>query len=641
MTDYSISSTTWNIGDTITVTSSNATGFGFTGWIINFNENDYDYGLKDLDSRGKLFAISNSPNNTLDVDIIDAHSRIYTLTPVTITVGIPQQIGNAIKPISECLELSQVTVNIGTTITVTMNHNIYTKLKYLINRWTRYKEDMSNKVTNISSSSTHTQYPSAKLMYNQLETKENSSNKVTSVSSSSTDTQYPSAKCVYNGLNGKENSSNKSLSVSPTSTDVEYPTSGAVYREFEYERRDKTKDLIIRTKEITGSPYDFTINTHYYNAMEETGSAEYWIEWGDGIKEKWKNGRDIYRVYETINRAYTITISPITTYVEQIGIECFSETSIEMSSITIPSTVQILYEDCFGYQTFDELTVDLDTLYNTIVNESIPVNIETDILKFYSSTFDSEKWEYVNDFNTQNLGGNITVISKTLIIDDGNIVNNNLTNDYPYSPISSQTVNDGLNTKVDKNIKITANTDLNTLTSVGFYSCTSNQTVSTLSNCPTVYSFTLSVELNGAYGNGVKQVLTEYGSTKTWIRVFYTNNDTLVTTGWKRIYTEEDLGWKTASLTNMSGCTLYYNEMFCVLKFNGTAPSYPTAKSWKNVVSGTIPSTYRPPIGIISRGDGTLDIFFQVTTDGVFRMVSRDTTSSSFGARVMLIWARV
>ena len=641
MTDYSISSTNWSVGDTITVTSSNATGVGFTGWIINFNENDYNYGLKNLDSKGKLFAFSNSPNNTLDVDITDAHSRIYTLTPVTITVGIPQQIGNTIKPISECLELSGVTVNIGTTIPVTMNHNIYTKLKYLVNRWTRYKEDMSNKVTTISSSSTHTQYPSAKLMYNQLETKENSSNKVTSVSSLSTDTQYPSAKCVYNGLNGKEDSSNKSLLVSPTSTDVEYPTSKAVYSEFEYERRDKTKDLIIRTKEITGSHYDFAINTHRNNAMEDTGNAEYWIEWGDGRKEKWKNEKDIYRVYETINRAYTITISPITTYVEQIGIDCFSETSIEMSSITIPSTVQILYENCFGYQTFDELTVDLDTLYNTIVNEFIPVNIETDILKFYSSTFDSEKWEYVNDFNTQNLGGNITVISKTLIIDDGNIVNDNLTNDYPYSPISSQTVNEGLNTKVDKNIKITANTDLNTLTSVGFYSCSSNQTVGTLSNCPTVYAFTLSVELNGAYKNGVKQVLTEYGSTKTWIRVFYTDGNGLVTTGWKRIYTEDDLGWKTASLTNMSGCTLYYNEMFCALKIDKSGLTIGTANTYANIVTGTIPFSYRPVIPIVMRNNGTMNVYFKVDTNGTIQMMCDYKPSGSFSGKCMLIWARV
>lgn len=36
-----------------------------------------------------------------------------------------------------------------------------------------------------------------KVIYTALEAKENATNKVTSISSSSTDTQYPSAKCVY------------------------------------------------------------------------------------------------------------------------------------------------------------------------------------------------------------------------------------------------------------------------------------------------------------------------------------------------------------------------------------------------------------------------------------------------------------
>lgn len=59
------------------------------------------------------------------------------------------------------------------------------------------KEDVSNKTTTLSGSSTDTQYPSAKVVYDQLATKENVANKVVSVSASSTDTQYPSAKCVY------------------------------------------------------------------------------------------------------------------------------------------------------------------------------------------------------------------------------------------------------------------------------------------------------------------------------------------------------------------------------------------------------------------------------------------------------------
>ena len=73
-------------------------------------------------------------------------------------------------------------------------------------------ESTSNKVTSISSSSTDIEYPSAKLVYDQLATKqaslgytaENSANKVTSISSSSTDTEYPSAKLVYDQLATKQ-----------------------------------------------------------------------------------------------------------------------------------------------------------------------------------------------------------------------------------------------------------------------------------------------------------------------------------------------------------------------------------------------------------------------------------------------------
>ena len=90
------------------------------------------------------------------------------------------------------------------------------------------KEDSSNKVTALSSASTDVQYPSAKAVYDELALKqdvssafsgdyddltnkptipsiaglESASNKVTSISSSSTDTEYPSAKCVYDAIDG-------------------------------------------------------------------------------------------------------------------------------------------------------------------------------------------------------------------------------------------------------------------------------------------------------------------------------------------------------------------------------------------------------------------------------------------------------
>ena len=107
------------------------------------------------------------------------------------------------------------------------------------------KEDVSNKVTSLSSSSTNTQYPSAKCVYDGLAGKQSTlvsgtniktinnesllgsgnitisadisacellANKVTSISSSSTDTQYPSAKCVYDAIQAGGGGMNASVS---------------------------------------------------------------------------------------------------------------------------------------------------------------------------------------------------------------------------------------------------------------------------------------------------------------------------------------------------------------------------------------------------------------------------------------------
>ena len=182
------------------------------------------------------------------------------------------------------------------------------------------KEDVTNKVTTLSSSSTDDQYPSAKLVYDELETKldaadvptktsdltndgadgtnafitaqditgkENSSNKVTSLSSESTDTQYPSAKLVYDELatkadaddiptktsdltndgdgtnafltqhqdiSGKENSSNKVTSISAESTDAQYPSAKLVYDQLAL----KANSADLATVATTGDYDDLT-----------------------------------------------------------------------------------------------------------------------------------------------------------------------------------------------------------------------------------------------------------------------------------------------------------------------------------------------------------------------------------------------
>ena len=82
----------------------------------------------------------------------------------------------------------------------------YTKTNW-VNDETYLNQENMNKIENqletvtdelITPTHEHSQY----LTHHQdISGKENSSNKVTSISSSSTNTQYPSAKCVYDAIN--------------------------------------------------------------------------------------------------------------------------------------------------------------------------------------------------------------------------------------------------------------------------------------------------------------------------------------------------------------------------------------------------------------------------------------------------------
>ena len=82
--------------------------------------------------------------------------------------------------------------------------------------------------------------------------------------------------------------------------------------------------------------------------------------------------------------------------------------------------------------------------------------------------------------------------------------------------------------------EIAASTDLNTLTSAGWYRCSADTTVANLKNCPTKKAFAMEVLLNA----GVTQKVYEFMSSGQKI---YTRNLYDGTWGaWQRIYTEAD-----------------------------------------------------------------------------------------------------
>lgn len=162
------------------------------------------------------------------------------------------------------------------------------------------KENISNKVTSVSSSSTDTQYPSAKAVYSGLSAKENTSNKVTSMSNSSTDTQYPSAKAVYNSLDSKENTSNKVTSLTNSSTDTQYPSAKAVYDELENIKEKLDENDIRETESWLKGWFAITTNNDHHGC-----------EW---YPFSTSNTTSVEKLYDSVG----LSITPATNIIKQV-----------------------------------------------------------------------------------------------------------------------------------------------------------------------------------------------------------------------------------------------------------------------------------------------------------------------------------
>ncbi len=95
---------------------------------------------------------------------------------------------------------------------------------------------------------------------------------------------------------------------------------------------------------------------------------------------------------------------------------------------------------------------------------------------------------------------------------------------------------------------IAVNTNLNDLTTVGFYQCVLSATAATLTNSPVAIAFSLLVEK----GNGYKQTLTEYltDDPDTWERTYYSG----VWGAWKR----KTIQYGTAAPSGGSDGDIYF-----------------------------------------------------------------------------------
>lgn len=154
------------------------------------------------------------------------------------------------------------------------------------------KENTSNKVTSLSSSSTDTQYPSAKLVYDQLATKQgviDSSHKISAdnVDDTNTTHKFTTAADITKlagiatgaqvnvietvkvdgtaltitdkavNITGKENTSNKVTSLSSSSTNTQYPSAKLVYDQLAL--KINAADLIALTNQEVNNIFDFEV----------------------------------------------------------------------------------------------------------------------------------------------------------------------------------------------------------------------------------------------------------------------------------------------------------------------------------------------------------------------------------------------
>lgn len=209
-------------------------------------------------------------------------------------------------------------------------------------------------------------------------------------------------------------------------------------------------------------------------------------------------------------------------------------------------------------------------------------------------------------------------------------------------PEQYQSLKTKLETIVKKAISpklINANDDLNDYRETGMYYCDlSHNDILTISNCPVSDGFTLFVQENHCYNEGVKQVLTHHQSSATYIRVIYTDyNDDFYSSGWKPLW--EDTGWK--EVTFKSGFSHYntsdnyrarYRRVGKVVELRGSIKNTNQLTANTDYVMATISDTTCRPDGWITyvqQGSGINKLLITINSNGEIIVNRYGTTAYS------------
>lgn len=357
------------------------------------------------------------------------------------------------------------------------------------------KENVSNKVTSISDSSTDTQYPSAKLLNTELKKKEDTSNKVTSVNDLSTDTQYPSAKLLNTELKKKEDVSNKVTSINDLSTDTQYPSAKLLNTEL------KTKEDISNKATIISAS---STDNEYPTAKAVHSIASTKLDKSDAFS---KNYNDLTNK-PTIPTKTSDLINDSNFITEHQDISGKEDKSNKVTSISPDST--------------DTQYPSAKCVYDLIGN----ISGDAPGITPFSHTHG----------NITNEGAIGSTANKPLITGTNGVIQTGSfgIDDNTFCEGSDPRLSDSRIPKfIDINASSTDIKDLDNYTTGGFYYCDMGNEAPYINNCPKTgtnnTAFFLLVEAWNSNHYSVKQTLTYYSNQKTYVR-------TKVNTSWSPWY---------------------------------------------------------------------------------------------------------
>lgn len=310
------------------------------------------------------------------------------------------------------------------------------------------KENAENKTSTLSSSSTDTQYPTAKAVWDLISVKEDKSNKITALGNNPTDTQYPSAKLVKTITDGLLNVT--TVNITDTSCNN---YSGKLM--FAYGNNVSDKPSSAANGYLINIPH--SIQPTKYNKqfwINRTGGSMFVREMEDGTWSGWttfggsggSSGGDVSNKEDISNKITEFGDNPTDTQYPSAKLVYDYLTSLNeedesmqgnISDLTTLITNKIAPLDTFPTSSDAMLTASLMTLIFIYTGETSGTAIRGHIYKIKSNKSSSSVTHEVVDIGSTASSSPVATTAKTWVAlgDSKTDFNNNgvsRPDNYPY-----------------------------------------------------------------------------------------------------------------------------------------------------------------------------------------------------------------